>query len=172
MLCKIIEFVINIPKQLPTFILHELQQQLSFPQTWLGPILSTPSSRLYPYLNYVHLYFKLSRWKWSPLSNRGSKLMTPVRATTDLAGTCITMKLDSFHITHLQCRQEVKKSPVQVKVWATQTVPYKFNHAKVKKDLKKIFLHMFSWTPLLVMGPLDGAARPPNIFPRTAPVVL
>ena len=47
----------------------------------------------------------------------------------------------------------VKKSPVQVKVWATQTIPYKFNHAKVKKGLKNFFLHMFSWAPLLVMGP-------------------
>ena len=46
-----------------------------------------------------------------------------------------------------QCRREVKKSPVQVKVWATQTVPYKFNHAKVKRT-SKIFLHMYRLYPL------------------------
>jgi len=71
--------------------------------------------------------------------------------------------------SHTQCRREVKKSPEQVKVWATQTVPYKFNHAKVKKDLKN--LHMFSWAPLLVMGPVQCTACTPLSMALLTPKV-
>jgi len=61
----------------------------------------------------------------------------------------------------LQCRQEVKKSPVQVKVWATQTVPYKFNHAKVKKDLKKFSCTCFHGPLFWLWAPVQCTACTP-----------
>jgi len=76
-----------------------------------------------------------------------------------------------------QCRREVKKSPVQVKVWATQTVSYKFNHAKVKKDLKNFsarFHGPLFWlwapvqcttcTPLSIALPLTPTRRNSSFF--------
>jgi len=59
------------------------------------------------------------------------------------------------------CHREVKKSPVHVKVWATQTVPYKFNHAKVKKDLKKFFCTCFHGPLFWLWAPVQCTACTP-----------